>query len=125
MIDSCLMFVGEGDDDVFIRFAFDDDDLDDDDVDECEPGDVATFGLFRVVSSLSFGDVCSFLIVTVVFGIFPIERSRSIICSCCCCWDKRNELRKCSRWRSAAAIAGDESRLGKRLGDDGRENNDA
>lgn len=85
MIDSCLIFVGEDDDDVFIRFAFDDDDLDDDDVDEWEPGDVATFGLFRVVSSLSFGDVCSVLIVAVVLEIFAIERSRSIICSCCCC----------------------------------------
>lgn len=85
MIDSCLMLVGEGEDDVFIRFAFDDDDLDDDEVDECEPGDVATFGLFLVVSSFDFGDVRSVFTVGVALETFVIERSRSSICSCCCC----------------------------------------
>lgn len=109
-----------GDDDSFSRLTclnfFDDDD--EDDVEECEPGDVETFGLILGGSSIEiFGDVCSVfggfgignVFDTLFIELIVVERSRSI-CSCCC----RNELRKCSRCIKAFVIA-DESRFGKRL----------
>lgn len=124
-----LVIEGVGESDCLTRFTwdnfFDDDDRDEDELEECEPGDVSTFGLIRVESSLVFGEFRSVfialdLIVLFVGVIDPFKaasvvaaRSRSMFCSCWC--ERRNEFKICSLCNRAAAIADELSFVGNWL----------